>query len=140
VRGVASIFEGTLTATSAEALAITLRDGSDFTISPAQLERSEVLGNRRNTLRGAIVGGGAGLATGIVLLVTDGPASGQSTLAPDDRFGESFDAWKLIVPPIAGAVAGTLVGHQIRTPDWFPGFLPGAGGDVAFGWSAPVRR
>jgi hypothetical protein len=140
VRGVAQVFEGRLTAASPEALAITLRDGSDFTISPSQLERSEVLGTRRNTLLGAVVGGGVGLGVGVVLLVTDDPAQGQPTAAPDDRFGESFDAWKLIVPPVAGAVVGALVGNRIRTPDWFPGFLPGAGGDVAFGWSAPVGR
>jgi hypothetical protein len=140
VRGVAQIFEGTLTAVSPEALAITLRNGNDFTISPSQLERSEVLGSRRNTLRGAIVGGGVGLGTGVVLLVSNDPPPAQATAPPGDRFGESFDAWKLIVPPIAGTIVGAFVGYNIRTPRWVPGFLPAASGDVAFGWIVSLGR
>jgi hypothetical protein len=52
VRGVAGPFEGTLTSAAPEALEVTLRDGSRFTISPAQLERSEALGSLRNVWRG----------------------------------------------------------------------------------------
>jgi hypothetical protein len=142
VRGVANTFEGTLTAVSPEALGITLRDGSSFTFSPAQLERSEVRTSRPNTLRGAIVGGGVGLGVGVALVVTDDEGgTGQLTTTPNDEFGVSFDAWKLIVPPIGGAIVGAFAGRQIRTPRWAPGFMPAgaaAPGDFAFGWSVPL--
>jgi hypothetical protein len=144
VRGVANTFEGTLTAVSAESLSITLRDGSSFTFSPGQLERSEVRTSRPNTLLGAIVGGGAGLGVGVALVVTDDDGgTGSPTTAPDDEFGASVDAWKLIVPPIGGAILGAFAGRQIRTPRWAPGLLAtgaAAPGDFAFGWSVHLGR
>ena len=144
VRGVANTFEGTLTAVSAEALAITLRDGSSFTFSPGQLERSQVLSSRHNAVRGSIVGVGVGLAVGVFLVVTDEQlGTAQPATASGNEFGASFETWKLIVPPIGGAILGAFAGRLIRTPRWAPGFLPtaaGTPGDFAFGWSVPLGR
>jgi hypothetical protein len=141
VSGVAAAFEGTLTSVSADALAITLRDGAAFTFQASQLERAEVLSSRRNTLRGAIVGLGVGLGTGVGLVVSSGGAGDGEPVsggAPDEAFGDEFQAWKLIVPAVAGAVVGAFVGYSIRTPRWAPAFVPGAAGapgDFALTWS-----
>jgi len=142
VRGVANIFEGTLTAVTPDTLAVTLRDGSSFAFSSGQLELAQVRVARRNTLRGAIVGGGVGLALGVALVVTDEEAGISQPTAPADEFGASFDTWKLIAPPIAGAALGAVVGRFVRTGRWVPGVVPGAGvgpGDFAFAWSVPVQ-
>jgi hypothetical protein len=136
VRGVAGPFEGLLTSATREALGITLRDGRDFTFTPSQLERTEVLSSRRNTLRGAILGGAVGLGVGVFLVVTD--EGSPDPTAPGGGFRTEFDGWKLVVPPIAGTALGAFFGSSVRTPRWVPGLLPAAGaasGDVAFGWS-----
>ncbi len=136
--GVAAVFEGTLASVGGEELAITLLDGSDFTISLEQIERAEVLTRRRNTLRGAIVGGGVGLGVGVALVVSDRNDTGPADAGND--FGTTFDAWKLILPAVSGAAAGALVGHLIRTPLWTPAVVPGVGtspGGFALVWSVP---
>ncbi len=141
VRGVAAIFEGTLTALSADALAITLRDGNSFTFSPEQLERSQVRATRPNALRGALVGTGVGLGVGVALVISlrDDPcAGGGGGELGFTVCGAPFDGFKLVAPAVAGFFAGGLVGGFIRTPRWVPGFLPtaaGAPGDFAFGWT-----
>ncbi len=142
VRGVISPFEGTLTAVEPDGLTLTLLDGSVFTISPAQIQRSEVLGSRRNVRRGSFMGGALGLGVGVGLLVTSkndcpGQLSGYC-----DSFGNSFHAWRLVVPPFVGAAAGALVGYSIKTARWVPCVLPqpSADGDVGLGlaWSVPL--
>ena len=142
VRGVVAPFEGTLTAVEPDGLTLTLLDGSVFTISPAQLQRSEVLASRRNARRGGVMGGALGLVVGVGLLVTSrndcpGQPSGYC-----DTFGDTFRASRLIVPPLVGTAAGGLVGHFIETPRWVPGVLPqpSADGDVGLGlaWSLPL--
>ncbi len=139
VRGVIAPFEGTLTAAEPDGLTVTLLDGSVFTISPAQLQRSEVLGSRRNVRRGSFMGGALGLGVGVGWVVASrndcpGQASGYC-----DSFGNSFHTGHLIVPPFVGAAAGALVGYFIETPRWIPGLLsqPSADGDVGLGlaWS-----
>jgi hypothetical protein len=141
VRGAADVLEGTLTSLSPEALEIVLLDGSTFTVPAGQIERAEVLANRRNTVRGAIVGGGAGLGAGVVLVVTKGAddAEAVSGGAPDDAFGDELQAWKLIVPAVAGAAVGAFVGYSLRTPRWAPAFVPArSGGDFALAWTVAV--
>jgi hypothetical protein len=140
VRGVAQVFEGTMTAVGPETLAVTLRDGSSFTLSPAQIERSQVRVPRPNMRFGAILGGAVGLGVGVVLVVTsrDRCAGGFGVGSTD--CGSAFDGAKLIVPSIAGVVAGAVVGRFVRTPRWVPGILPaasGAGG-LAFRWAVSL--
>jgi hypothetical protein len=137
VRGVAGSFEGVLTGVRADAVTLVLRDGSFFTLQTRQVERSEVLGMRRNTTRGALVGLGVGLGVGIALAVTSRDACDGFCADP----GDHFDEWQLVWPALAGAAGGALVGRLIRTPRWVPGFLPGStpdGGGVALRWSLPV--
>jgi hypothetical protein len=137
VRGAADMLEGRLTSVSRESLQITLLDGSSFTVPVEQLERAEVLAARTNTMRGAIVGGGLGLGVGVALVVRD---RNETNSTDGDEFGTSFDAWKLIVPPVAGALLGGLAGRLIRTSEWAPAFVAGAGGgaDFALAWTIAV--
>ena len=142
VRGVIAPFEGRLTAVEPDGLTLTLLDGSVFTIAPAQLQRSFVLGSRRNVRRGGVIGGALGLAVGVGMLVgSRNTCTGQPS-GYCDTFGDAFHAWHLIVPPLAGAAAGGLVGYFVQTPRWVPGFLsqPSADGDVGLGlaWSVPL--
>jgi len=142
VRGVIAPFEGTLTAVEPDGLTLTLLDGSVFTISPAQLQRSEVLGSRRNVRRGGVIGGALGLAVGVGMVVGSRNSCAGQPSGYCDAFGSTFHAWHLIVPPLTGTAAGALVGHFIETPRWVPGFLPqpSADGDFGFGlaWSVPL--
>ena len=141
IRGVIAPFEGTLTAVEPDGLTLTLLDGSVFTISPSQLQRSEVLGSRRNVRRGSFMGGALGLGVGVGWVVASrndcpGQPSGYC-----DSFGNSFHTGHLIMPPLVGAAAGALVGYFIETPRWVPSFVPqpSADGDVGLGlaWSVP---
>lgn len=142
VRGVIAPFEGTLTAVEPDGLTLTLLDGSVFTISPAQLQRSEVLGSRRNVRRGSLMGGALGLGVGVGLVVKSRKDCPGQPSGYCDSFGNNFHAWHLLVPPLAGAAAGGLVGHFIQTPRWVPGVmpLPSVDGDVGLGlaWSVPL--
>ncbi|MGE0158820.1 MAG: hypothetical protein AB7T31_05360 [Gemmatimonadales bacterium] len=139
MRGVASTFEGTLTSVAADALSITLRDGRSFTFQASQLERAEVLASRRNTRKGAVVGGFVGLGVGVGLVASDG-IDPRAVDGDGDELGRGFDPWKLIVPPIAGAAVGALVGSRFRTPRWAPAVLPDGTrpADFALGWIVPV--
>src|SRR5690606_18371686 len=133
VRGSAEVFEGTLTSVSDASVAIARLDGATFTFQTEQLERAEVRASRPNTLRGGIVGGGAGLVVGFVLLLTEDRAGRE--------LGEGFDPWKLVLPPVGGAALGALVGRFVRTQRWAPAFVPlagGASGDFALAWSISV--
>jgi len=139
VRGAADVLEGTLTSVSPASLDIALLDGSSFTVPVDQLEQVEVLADRRNTLRGAVLGGGVGLGVGVALVVGD---RNDTSPTNDDEFGTTFDVWKLIVPPMAGALLGALAGRVIRTPRWAPAFVPDAAddGDFALAWAVALPR
>jgi hypothetical protein len=139
VRGAADVLEGTLASVSPLAIEIVLLDGSSFTVPVDQLERAEVRADRRNTVRGALVGGGVGLGVGVALVVRD---RNDTSPTDGDEFGTTFDAWKLVLPPIAGALLGGLAGRLIRTSQWAPAFVPGAGGgaDFALAWAVAVPR
>lgn len=142
MQGVIAPFEGTLTATSAEALTLTLLDGSEFTLAQDQLRRAEVLGTRRNVVRGAMAGGVLGIVAGVWLVVDARDECNRDLSGFCNAFGESINEWHLVLPPVAGAAAGGLVGYFIRTPRWVPGLLPLASLDgrvgLAVSWAVPL--
>ena len=124
MQGVIAPFEGTLTASSAEALTLTLLDGSEFTLSPEQLQRAEVLGTRRNVVRGAMAGGVLGIVAGVWLVVESRDDCNRDVSGFCNAFGESINEWRLVAPPVVGAASGALIGYFIKTPRWVPGLLP----------------
>jgi hypothetical protein len=140
VRGVIAPFEGTLTSARPDALTLTLLDGSEFTISPAQLQRSEVLSSRTNARWGAMAGGGIGLGIGVFLVIQARNDCDRDAYGVCDEFGTHFDEWRLVIPSVAGIAAGALVGHFIRSPTWVPGFVSGAsdGAGLGLAWAIPV--
>ncbi len=142
MQGVIAPFEGTLTATSAEALTLTLLDGSEFTLAQDQLRMAEVLGTRRNARRGAFAGGVIGIVAGVWLVVDSRDDCNRDASGFCNAFGESINEWHLVLPPAAGAAAGAVVGHFIQTPRWVPGLLPLASLDGRVGlaatWAVPL--
>ena len=88
------------------------------------------------------MGGALGLGVGVGLLVASRNDCAGQPSGYCDSFGNSFHAGRLIVPPLAGAAAGALIGYFIRTPRWVPGFppQPSADGDFGLGlaWSVPL--
>jgi hypothetical protein len=137
VRGVAGSFDGRLTGLTPSALTLVQRDGSVFTLDPRQIDRAEVLGSRPNTRRGAVVGLGVGIGVGVWLAITSSPEC-QESLGLCDNPGDRFNEWHLVIPAIAGAAAGAVVGRFVESPSWVPGFLPSvpsAGGGFALLWT-----
>lgn len=136
VRGVAGTFEGVLTGIRPDALTLVLRDGSFFTLQTQQVERSQVLGMRRNTKRGALVGLGVGVVAGVALAV-----SSETGCLENSGFCDHFEEWELILPPVVGAGLGVTVGWYVQTPRWVPGFMPASApgdGGFALRWSLPA--
>jgi hypothetical protein len=142
MQGVIAPFEGTLTANAPDALTVTLLDGSEFTLSPEQLQRAEVLGTRRNVVRGAMAGGVLGIVAGVWLVVEARDDCSRDLSGFCNAFGDSINEWHLVAPPLAGATAGALVGYFIRTPRWVPGLLPLASLNGRVGlaatWTVPL--
>ena len=139
VTGVAGAFEGRLIGVNPQSVTVQLENGTAFTLQTPQIQRAEVLGSRTNVRRGAVIGGGVGLAAGVAWAIAsrdDCLDAGGFCADPGDHFEE----WKLVVPALAGAAAGALVGHYIQSPSWVPGLVPGptAGGGVGVGWRLPV--
>jgi hypothetical protein len=139
VRGVAGSFDGRLTGLTPNALTLVQRDGSVFTLNPAQVDRSQVLGTRTNARRGALMGLGVGAGAGVWLAIASRNECLETSGFCDDP-GDHFNEWHLVLPAVAGAAAGALVGHFIETPTWVPGFLPGAPSSDGFAlsWTLPA--
>ena len=143
VRGVISPFEGVLLSADSDELTLSTENVGVLTMSPAQVERSEVLGPQRNTLRGALIGGGVGLGLGVGLVIAsrDDCNRSQDPIGFCDAVGDAVQTAALIYTPVLGAGLGALVGYFVTTGRWFPGFLPVARqGDAALGlgWTVPV--
>jgi hypothetical protein len=141
VRGLVAPFEGTLLSVRPTEVRIATPDG-EMRIAPAQVVRSEVLGNRGNARRGAVVGLGVGLGVGVAWVVGSTAACEPGPTGacgiPEDR-GEEL---RLAIPAVAGAALGALVGSQVRSNRWVQGFFPqvGASADRSLGlaWRIPV--
>ena len=142
VLGVIETFEGVLQAADSDELQLLTGDGAQMTIARDQIERSEVLGSRTNTLRGAAVGLGLGLAAGIGAQLASSDSCDRDLSGICSDFGNTFNGWLLVVPPVLGAGVGALLGSAIKTDRWFPAFLPRASdaGGTLWGltWKVPL--
>jgi len=140
VRGLVAPLEGTLVEVGPERTRIDTPDGV-LAVSNTQVERSEVLGSRANTLRGAVIGLGVGLGVGVGLVIHSKDDCQPTVQEPCTVPGEGNEEWRLAIPGLAGAAVGALVGSQIRTSAWVPGFYPGgAVGSPGVGmvWRVPL--
>ena len=141
VGGLVAPLDGTLLSVGRTEIRIRTADG-ELVVAPQQVTRAEVLGSRGNTLRGGLIGLGAGLAVGVALVIESGrscrPTATVPCGLPDDRNEE----WLLVLPSVVGAGVGALVGSRVRSSRWVPGFLPEAGlpapGRFGFSWSLPL--
>jgi len=132
---------GRLSSLNAGALLVTQPDGEATSVAQGEILQAEVLMRRRNTLRGALIGGGAGLVAGLLMVATaDDPCSQDRSAFCDDFLGW-IDTFVLIWTPVTGAALGALVGTLVVSERWAPAFLPGrADGSVALRWTFPLRR
>ncbi|HUF76332.1 MAG TPA: hypothetical protein VMM35_08640 [Longimicrobiales bacterium] len=140
VRGLIAPLEGTLLSLDTAQIRIRTVEG-DLGVAPELVTRSEVRGSRGNALRGGLIGLGAGVATGVALVIasrtTCDPTPVTPCGVPDDRSEE----WLLVAPALAGAGAGALIGSLFRSGRWVPAFIPAippsSGRGVGLSWRLP---
>ena len=140
MRGLVAPLEGTLLSVGPEQIHIDSPDG-ELAVPREQVTRSEVLGSRGNALRGAAVGLGVGLATGIVLLIQSKDECEPSFDTPCGIPSDPNEVALLSLPALAGAGVGALIGSQIRSSRWVPGFFPvaaAAGPGLGMAWRVPL--
>jgi hypothetical protein len=121
---------GVLLFATDDAWSVALANGQVVAVDPGNVTAAEVqvVGN---SLRGILIGGGIGLATGLLLVNTaiDDCSSDRSALC-DLSVGAVV---------VGGAAAGALVGNLIASTRWVPAIAPSDGGGVSFRWTLAVR-
>ena len=88
--------------------------------------------------RGALIGGAAGLAFGLVVLSTD-DCEPDFRAECDALIGTVATA-VLVWFPLGAAGIGALIGSMVRTTRWTPAVLPGSGtpGLMTLRWTIPI--
>jgi len=140
VRGLVAPLEGTLLAVGPEQVRIDSPDG-ELAVPREQVIRTEVLGSSGNTVRGAVIGLGVGLATGIVLIVQSKDECETSFDGTCGIPSNPNEVALLSIPALSGAALGALIGSQIRSSRWVPGFFPVAaapGPGLGMAWRVPL--
>jgi hypothetical protein len=141
VRGLVAPLEGTLLTVEPREIRIRTA-GGEMAVAPDVLTRSEVLGRRGNTLRGGLIGLGAGLALGVALVIESRDSCRPTATSPCGLPRDRSEEWLLAVPALGGVAVGALVGSRIRSSRWVPGFLPdwlpGTPGQLGFSWRLPL--
>ena len=126
-------FTGVLLFVTDDALALTLPNGQVLGIDPRSVTDAEVQVTRRRSLRGMLIGGGIGLASGLLVVA-----------ASDDDCGNDLSSLcdlSMGAVVAGGAAVGALVGNLIASTRWVPAVMPGGGRSVvAFRWSLPTGR
>jgi hypothetical protein len=142
IRGVIRPLEGRLDSVGPEAVTIIASDGAQLTLSPAQLERSELLGSRANPVLGAAMGGAVGLGVGVWRVVKSRNDCEVTPASFCAGSGTRHEGWLMAVPAAIGAAAGALVGTLIRSSEWLPAYVPtvSSNGDAGVGltWGLPA--
>jgi hypothetical protein len=114
-----------------DAWGLTLPDGEVLGIDPGRVTAAEVQ-VVRNSLRGTLIGGGIGLATGLLVVAAADDECGN------DRSGLCDLSIGVVV--VGGAVVGALTGRALASTRWVPAVVPGGSGPtVAFRWSLQTR-
>lgn len=127
---------GTLVSTTPAEWAVT-REGGELTRVPRnEVVRVDVRVSRRNTVRGALIGGGIGLVIGVFAAVAAGDDCDGAVC---DELAGLAQAQLLLYTPVAGALAGAVVGSVIRSHRWVPVVEPGRdGGRWEVRWRVPL--
>lgn len=126
MRGQPSYVLGTVASTSPTTWTLTRPNGSDSAYALSDVALAETRVTHRRTLRGALIGGGVGLAGAVALIAFDDSDDACDGAAfpciqlPD----EGFKAAVLIGGPLVGAGAGALIGSLFKTTRWVPTVVP----------------
>jgi hypothetical protein len=115
-----------------DAWGLTLPDGEVLGIDPASVTGAEVQ-VLRNSLPATLIGGGIGLASGLLVVA----------VADEDCGSDLGSLCDLSVGAVVvgGAAVGALFGRLIGSTRWVPAVIPNESGTtVAFRWSLQTGR
>lgn len=143
VRGEPEAQSGTLLAASPAELRLRRPDGSVWVFASSRVERAEVrVGSRGYTLRGALIGGAAGMVAGLIVGATSQEECDPGSAGFCTADEASVDWAGLWYFPVAGAGAGGLIGALMRSDRWAPAIVPpspGMGRALELRWTLPVH-
>lgn len=126
-------FTGVLLFVTDDAMGLSLPDGQMLGIDPRSVTEAEVQVTRQRSPLGILIGGGIGLATGLLVVAASGDECGNDLSSLCD-----LSAGAVLV---GGTAVGALVGNLIASTRWVPAVVPGGGRSVvAFRWSLPTGR
>jgi hypothetical protein len=142
VPGEPSPVEGVLFSVTPSDWTLSTADGELRTFSSGEVASAEVWSTRRSILKGALIGGGVGLASGLLMsLGVNAVCPGGSDVC--GRLEDEFYSltWARFYTPALGAALGGLIGAFVKTGRWVPVVEPQAsqGGSLtALSWTIPV--
>ncbi len=131
--------EGTLSSVGSSEGTLSLKDGGTRALSPEDVARAEVLRTRRRTLRGALIGGGAGLVIGALAVATSEDECDGESLC--ETASGTLNGAVLVFTPLIGAGIGAIVGALIKSEESVPALVPEASRDrssLTLSWSVPI--
>ena len=134
----ASPIQGVLESVTPTTWTLSLPNGQLMRIPPADVSAAQVRVTHRNTLRGALIGGGIGLIAGLLFVASSNDCD-EDVTGICDVFLDVAKKVVLFGYPVLGAATGALIGTFVKTGSWVPAFVPDAAtGSATLRWSVPV--
>ncbi|MEO7502082.1 MAG: hypothetical protein ABIW94_05560 [Gemmatimonadaceae bacterium] len=124
MRGEASPVEGILASTTSTAWTLLFPNGSVSAFALGEVATAKARVTRRNTLRGALIGGGIGLVAGVAFVVGAEDDCNKDPTGFCDALISIVDKAVLFYAPVLGAGGGALIGTLVKTRRWVPVFVP----------------
>ena len=134
--------EGILFSVTPSVWTLSTPDGELRRFASRDVASAEVWATRRNTLRGALIGGGLGLAAGMLMTVGVKSVCLEASdvcHALEDKFYS--ETWARYYTPVLAVGVGALIGTLVKTGRWVPGLEPEVskgGSAIALSWRLPV--
>ncbi len=138
--GESAPMEGILFSVTPSVWTLSTPDGELRKFASGDVASAEVWVTRRNMLKGALIGGGLGVAAGMLMnLGVKSVCSAEICEALEDEFFSV--TWARFYTPVLAAGVGALIGAAVKTGRWVPGFEPQVsegGSAIALSWSLPA--
>ena len=124
MRGQPLQVHGTVRSTSPTTWTLARPNAADSAYALSDISAAETQVSHRRTLRGALIGGGIGLAGGLALVLAEDDDPCAGAVGPCLDFESEGNAAALIVLPLVGAGAGALIGSLFKSTRWVPTVVP----------------